>query len=840
MVVVGSLTLLVRGGDRSGVLSASSGEDPAGLARSSGGKRSSRPAEEHSLSGAPDRETRAALEVSVAAPGDEPSRPWRGRVKARTTGLSLEGARVALLEESRRLETQTDAEGRFELDWNGGDRPDAEVWLIGFAPVQRPHILLEEPATFELDPAGAIVGRLRGPVKGDFVEARALLWDLGVDRGAKREPLEIEIDEEGLFAFEELVAGQYSVGVSVPGWSLAFESAVQVDIGERVDLVLDPVRGALLQGVLKTKGDRLPVVGAELSAGPRMQGVSTAVEDFGQVTAPSAEDGSFTLAGLSVGENVLTAETEWGGQLVQKVHVTEAGQRIGPLALFLDRPASLAGRVVAEVGHGVSRAWVHVAWADAAFSTNPDRRQRDHEALLRVECDVNGRFRFDVLPAGRPLELVALRGEEPLPPPALRAKLFGRRANLVLRGGEKREGFELLVRESIALEGAVRDLEGTGIDDAKVEARRLGKGEPEDWSGAHSDSSGDFELLGLLPGRYRIAVKHDDYLSAYATVVVEPDIDLEPLELELEAAHRISGWVIDEWGNGIPSARVRAEAPDLAVEPGGKGPTARTRSEDFGRFELEGLPEGPWLVRADATGYEASREPVTALAPGDTALELVLKRRPPLERVAVYGEAVMLDGSAPPSLVVSNLRGGSLTREGTDFRLSGVRPGRLRFELRAAGCVPHQLGPFDLPPGSEFDLGLLEFEPAGSLTLYVRSKTKVGKPLGRFKAQLKPLPPDLGGRGGKSIGLALRLEPHRWGAQPKKVETTVASSSVLPLGSYRLLVTHRGYARYERNIELGLNQRKRSLEVVLQPKAKRKPARKSGRKKAPRKGGKAK
>jgi hypothetical protein len=98
-------------------------------------------------------------------------------------------------------------------------------------------------------------------------------------------------------------------------------------------------------------------------------------------------------------------------------------------------------------------------------------------------------------------------------------------------------------------------------------------------------------------------------------------------------------------------------------------------------------------------------------------------------------------------LSFADRRGGVLSVLDGDFRLAGANPGRASLLLRAEDCVPHRTEALQLIPGSEYDLGVIEFQPASRVHLVVT--TPDGTRRVGADAQLLPLPEAEGGAGGK-------------------------------------------------------------------------------------------
>lgn len=774
--------------------------------------------------------TRVALKPAIdPAMASHPPRIWRGRVQDRATGDPLEGAVVAVRDVGLPLEAEarSDAAGEFSLVWHGPDLPDARALHEGFVSLHRPRVDLGAPALLELDRFAVIVGRVIGPSAEDLAEGRVSLWNLATDRGARREPLERALDEEGCFEFRDLFPAEFVVAVSVPGWSLDVESALLLEPGERVELLLEPVLGATLFGRVLTEPGGAPVEGARVSLQPERQGVSGAVEGVGGLETDTLAGGTFMLRGLSAGSNTFTVETAWGGHATRQVAVADAGERIGPLEVRVAAPASLAGRVVDESGSGVCGARVRAAWKGSALASEPSTGADGFGGVLGVDADANGRFRFEVLPAGRPLELLAFREDDEAPADPVLAERLGFAPSLRLATGERREGLELRVWRPLARRGVVRDPAGRPIGGVRVQAWHTDHRVREE---VLTESEGEFELHGLVPGTYNVYLRHREFLPGSERIAVTPGVDL-PLTFLLEPAHRITGWVVDEQGNAVPFARVAAQPAFEERERRRRGESLGAGCDDYGRFELGPLAAGEWRLRGGASGHEtATIEPVAV--PGAEGLELVLRRRAPLERATVTGQAVCSDGCSPRSLRVDDLRGGVLQQEGSRFRLDGVRPGRARFTFSAAGCAPVRLDPLDLAPGARMDLGVIELPLAVEVSVFVRAEAGELTP-DRLSIRLRPLPPEEGGYGSRTISLTARSMKRSRAGDGAPRQGLGGYSSEVPVGRWRLVVDHPGFERHQETITLGAERRRRQLEVELSPvkaKARAKKEKKGGKK----------
>ncbi|MBM3978220.1 MAG: carboxypeptidase regulatory-like domain-containing protein, partial [Planctomycetes bacterium] len=144
-----------------------------------------------------------------------------------------------------------------------------------------------------------------------------------------------------------------------------------------------------------------------------------------------------------------------------------------------------------------------------------------------------------------------------------------------------------------------------------------------------------------------------------------------PLRLELEPL-LASGWVRDETGAALRSARVRVQVDSEGGEPAGR---FETRSDADGRFELRGRTQagtGSLLARAD--GHVERKDAQLALPALDQSLEL---RR----AGALRGKLALPDEFPPEALTLELTCAGEAPRrfqpaqDGT-FVQRGLPPGR--------------------------------------------------------------------------------------------------------------------------------------------------------------------
>jgi protocatechuate 3,4-dioxygenase beta subunit len=738
-----------------------------------------------------------------------------GFVFERDSDRALAEALLALRTDTWSLEARTDAAGRFELELPRGSAPSLHLRCRGYADLRRPSLAVDQELRLELDPAGLVRGRVAGPAAGEFRAAEAFLWDLGSAQPLGESESRAPLDREGSFEFVDLAPGEYELCVVVPGWSLAFEHALHVTRAETTEVLLRPVRGAVLRGRLTLVDSDEPVVGAELRARPEVSGMPRAVEERGVLVTSSDAEGRYELAGLSMGKVVVDVEARWGTRERAELFVLEPGEEL-ERDFSLEAPGSVAGHVLSESGQGVGFATVQVTWEAQPYATEPETPLAQDSGRLRTGCDANGRFRFEGLPAGRSLRFVAFRDPRE-DTPALAAERASAVVLLRLRSAEEREDFDLRLFETRSVRGVVRDTRGGAVAEAELSLWRAAARKSKEWlelQQARSGASGEFELGGLIPGRYRLGCLHPEHLAEQVTFDVPvPPGTLAPLEIELSPAGSIFGWVVDQHGDAIERATVRSKPLQIEGTSGVPKYEESARTDVFGRFEFPRLWPGTWSLAARAAGYETPPSPLTVLTRSTAPAVLELKESELRERTTVIGRVRGPGGDTPRKLHLDDLRGGALELRGDAFRLTGARSGSARLRFSAPGYLSLSTSRLLLPPGGELDLGWLELKPAGELRAFVRGPGD--QPITKFKARLEPLTGSAKAK--QKAGLILKLAKlrHTYPGTEQRASTRAAVHHEVPLKAWRLRIEAAGWAPFEQVLHFTPEEPRLELDVQL-------------------------
>lgn len=165
------------------------------------------------------------------------------------------------------------------------------------------------------------------------------------------------------------------------------------------------------------------------------------------------------------------------------------------------------------------------------------------------------------------------------------------------------------------LRGRLVDREGRGVARQSVSVQLPAETprDNDDVSGAHARSGddGSFSFQSLAPGHYEVVVgsrwgqgSEARYGGARRADVIVPEKgEAQALVIVLEKAGRIVGTVLGLDGRALADARVAIEP----VDPRGTLTGADAESDERGRFTVNGLSPGEYLVRA-AHGPDVTRE----------------------------------------------------------------------------------------------------------------------------------------------------------------------------------------------------------------------------------------
>jgi len=495
---------------------------------------------------------------------------------------------------------------------------------------------------------------------------------------------------DGTFTTAPLTDGRYDVGVQVER-SLGWKADVAAGT-KGVELLLQPT--ATVRGTVRGP-DGKPAGGAEVVVS------SAEVREVRGVVAGA--DGAFDLAGIPFGPNLVVASAK-GLTPATGAPAPAAAQDgspgFSPLGFRLRALITLKGTVTA--------AGKPIAGADVLAQS--DCR------TYRAKSGADGAFELADLPP-RDYPVSAISGSS------------GAQVVASLDGPGP---LTLDLRPGGVLAGKVKDKKGPLAGAEVVAVPRQPRGAAE-IRRARTHQDGSFELGPIPPGPWQVEVAAAGHLSRPPEEIRIAAKARQSLEVELQPAMHIAGYVVNDLADGLPGTEVEAIRSD--ADSSCLGCRVATRASPDGSFVLYPLAQGEYTVRFSNDRYlpaEAKKIGPTdnlrqALRPGASLLGTV---HDPDSRAAVHAVASLkgADGAVlrPPNPVDPN---------GT-FRLEGLPAGTYAVVVESQDPLPRRgETPVTITAG---DNATAELSLPPGAALAGRVADDAGKPVGRAEVQLAP------------------------------------------------------------------------------------------------------
>ncbi len=409
--------------------------------------------------------------------------------------------------------------------------------------------------------------------------------------------------------------------------------------------------------------------------------------------------GAFALA-LGVDRPaVVTAAA--AGYRPTRVRVRELAAPDG-MTIGLEPSPAYYGRVVDADGRGLAGAEVQ-AVPVVEETTSP-------MSVVRAEADAEGYFRLAELGARRAHRLrVSLSGyaERTVTAPPLDAGRPATRLDIVLQRRLDAYGTVLDVDERPVAHATVTLVSArTGLD------RSLPH--PEVNHRTTTDGEGWFEIAGLAPGIFTLAVRAPEYapleIPGLEVLGAEGPIDLGTVLLAPGAV--LDGRVVDLDSTPIAGAKVRWSSHGAGGDSLNSG---ETTADAAGLFRIPGLASTARLeLTATHPGYQAGKfaaVPVERTAP----LELVLEPGAELRGLVIdVAQRAVLGARVHLSFASGGKASTVLTGEDGDFLFGEEPPGTYIVTVDSAAGYAEPLA-VDIEAGRERSVKIV-LEPAATLT----------------------------------------------------------------------------------------------------------------------------
>jgi protocatechuate 3,4-dioxygenase beta subunit len=451
---------------------------------------------------------------------------------------------------------------------------------------------------------------------------------------------------DGTFRIEGLAPGRVELRAKAPSF---VKSKQRVDAGN-VAVSIQLERGAPLAGVVTC--DKEPVAGA-----------SVAIR--GAMTTTGA-DGRFRFDAAHVPTETIVVSAENCCPQGDTVALSLDGPP-KDVAIALEPAGSAAGHVSAIQGGPIAGARVTLGGTANLFA---DMMGMGGTGRFDVPpppavTDANGAFEIHGLRVGAVKLRVDADG------------YLGTSVGVDVKRAQTSPVEALLLRESV-LVGTVRDAQGAPLAGAKVRvevpSRDAATGMIASMMGGTfrsgvADENGRYEVHGLSEGERKVRVEAAKFLRLEDKVSI-PAQAAATRDFTLRPGYKLAGTVAGPDGKAFGGAKVYASgkppsggAAAMAVAFGGaRKEDAVAVSGADGKWSADGLPEGPYVVKASADGFLDGE--VKDVEPGRTDVALTLGAA-----AAIKGRVIGVADGRP-------VAGATVQRRTPDA--SGARTGRGR------------------------------------------------------------------------------------------------------------------------------------------------------------------
>ena len=482
---------------------------------------------------------------------------------------------------------------------------------------------------FNLEPGGSISGQVTEFSGGDPIEGA---WVYALDTNFHFVH-GVYSESDGSYQIAGLWSGDYYVAVSAEGYGGVYNGNVN-DHPDVIPITVSPPNDtpninftlspeATISGHIFTSDGITPITGAKIQAWNR---------NGGEVrTGSSSTDGSYIVGGLSTGEYVVKAEfdyyaTEYYDDAIfqnsaTSVFVTQPNDTSGIdftlVPLYSSRVGSIAG-LVYEADGSTPIADVTV-WAIT----------QDGNYINFGQSGATGGYEINNLPAG---SYKVMADSD-----AFAWEYYLEESNsedasaVVVNALETTSGIDFTLDQAGSISGTVTELAGAiPIIGAWVSALDA---DFQFVSGTFSEPDGSYQIMGLDPENYYVAVSADGfggfyYDNAYSTsfaaqVPVTPPADTPNIDFQLSPEATVMGHVY--LADGITPL----EGVEVLVWPQDGGETHSAFSGVDGSYAVGGLSTGDYLAKAVMDGYASeyyndtplldSATPISVTQPGTTS-----------------------------------------------------------------------------------------------------------------------------------------------------------------------------------------------------------------------------
>jgi protocatechuate 3,4-dioxygenase beta subunit len=566
--------------------------------------------------------------------------------------------------------TATDPEGRFRLEGFGPDRPVmVNVRAGGYASLQKRLTPSPEEVVLVLKTSGTVRGRVEDAVtnrpitdftaayteaQGGFAGGMRIVMGGGETQKAFQSP-------DGSFELADVPPGKWIIRASSPGYRPADVSGIELAEGETKDgIVVSLKKGAVVSGRVldPRRGTGVPnasVAWSEGSQGGMGPGIAVLARlEGGAETAVTTDaDGRYRFDGLPPGKITLSASHPDFLEVSKPVELEDEAN----VDLTLALGGSIAGTVVAKDGRtGVSGADVLLRDQGGSFSMGDDS----------ARADSAGDFVFEHLKAGR--YSVSARSNA------------GATAwkDVVLGESQRLDGVLLEMAAGATIRGTVSGLPGGNVGGVRVFAST------KDYQdSAATGDDGRFTLRDVPSGvlRLQASTAFPSMRSTSKNLDVPEGATEVPVEIVFEGTSRLFGRVT-RGDKPVSNAFVSA-TPDPPTATWGR---ASDQTDEDGRYSIEGLSDGNYLVQVSGQGVSHRRSFAVS---GDTTVDIDVPMITISGVVTESGSSDPIEGASVQAESGTETGPYAIKRAVTDSRgfysIENVDPGNYQLTARKEG-----------------------------------------------------------------------------------------------------------------------------------------------------------
>jgi len=649
----------------------------------------------------PVKVTPPARDVTITIP--TPAR-IEGRVIDRATSQPVTSFTVTAVQRgtgggNRGVDVTSD-DGAFSLKRVQPGALDVRVTAAGYVNGVVSDLVVEEGKALtgvevKLDRGGRVVGHVNAAGS-----SAAGVRVRGTTRSNRMPPV-TNTDANGDYTLDNVPPGDVTIDFAKDGF-VTKRKSVEVAAGKdaRVDVDLD--RGREVHGRVADKSGQ-PIAGARVAA-------ATTTAPFA-ASATSDSDGQFTISGLEDGHYRISAQKNgYVSTSIEDVDPAAAQ----PLTLTLDRGATLNGRVVGLPAEELGQVRVSASGRNSGSS---------------AQTDAGGNFTLTGLPDGT-VNVIAYRQGMPMrqSPPKTVEVMNGNAPTV-----------EIDFSAGITIRGRVTR-NGVAVSGGNVMFVPKERGAPYRLAQGMIAADGTYEVSGAEPGDYDVRV---NTMGAYNDAMPYTVVSNAVFDIDLKGAS-VHGVALDAaTGAPLPDVRVYATPTTPGLRAG-----RNAVSDSDGRFTLDTLPDGGFMVRGDREHYATASQAITVSGGAAQPVELRLTRGSDLAvRIVDADNGTAIDGTVT---LVDDQKHYLTTGSGRgDDGATHVwaAPGRYTANVHASGYMMESVGV--TVPGPEVRVALTR-----TAALVITSRSG-----GMFRLASPMMPPS--GVGGviRDVGRVISVRP---------------------------------------------------------------------------------